>query len=89
MRFSYIIIDPVATSKLQLSHFLDMYDEIECIAVPQNSMDGLINILKSNPDSIFVNLNHRAGEFFNIAASYGFSEADFMDELKKIQGGGK
>ena len=34
-------------------------------------------------------LNDICTEFFNIAASYGFSEEDLVDELKKIQGGTK
>jgi len=34
-------------------------------------------------------LNDICTEFFNIAASYGFSEEDLMEELKKIQGGTK
>lgn len=34
-------------------------------------------------------LNGICTEFFNIAASYGFSGEDLIDELKKIQGGAK
>ena len=34
-------------------------------------------------------LNDICTEFFNIAASYGFTEEDLVDELKKIQGGTK
>ena len=34
-------------------------------------------------------LNDICTEFFNIAASYGFSGEDLIDELKKIQGGAK
>jgi GntR family transcriptional regulator len=32
-------------------------------------------------------LNDICTEFFNIAASYGFTEGDLIEELKKIQGG--
>ena len=34
-------------------------------------------------------LNDICTQFFNIAASYGFSEKDLIEELKKIQGGAK
>lgn len=34
-------------------------------------------------------LNDICMEFYNIAASYGFSEKDIINELKKIQGGVK
>ena len=34
-------------------------------------------------------LNDICTEFFNIAASYGFSVEDLVDELKKTQGGTK
>lgn len=34
-------------------------------------------------------LNDISTEFFNIAASYGFTGEDLIDELKKIQGGAK
>ena len=34
-------------------------------------------------------LNDICMEFFNIAASYGFSEEDLIEELKKIKGGAK
>jgi GntR family transcriptional regulator len=34
-------------------------------------------------------LNDICMEFYNIAASYGFSEEDIINELKKIQGGVK
>lgn len=66
MDYTYAIIDSDATSNLQLQHHLEDYGDFLCIAEARNSNDGLNVILKHLPDLVFVNLNEKAFEYFNM-----------------------
>ena len=65
--------------------------EIQNILETQQGMGTFIGSVKVEiPDEERQKkLNDICTEFFNIAASYGFTEEDLVDELKKIQGGTK
>ena len=66
MDYTYAIIDSEATSNLQLQHYLEDYGDFICVAEARNSTDGLNAILKNIPDLVFVNLNEKAFEYFNM-----------------------
>lgn len=64
MNYTYTIIDPDATSNLQLQHYLEDYGDFMCTGHATNSEDGLNVILKHLPDLVFLNLNDSAHEYF-------------------------
>ncbi|MEX0273468.1 MAG: LytR/AlgR family response regulator transcription factor [Flavobacteriaceae bacterium] len=68
MYYQFAIVDPDATSQLQLEHFLDAHGDFSCSAVAKNADEGLNMILKYSPDIVFINLNDRAAEFFRMVA---------------------
>lgn len=67
MEYSYTIIDSDAISNLQLQHFLEEYGEFNFVGLSTETKSGLNAILKFSPDIVFVNLNDRALEYFQIA----------------------
>lgn len=66
MEYTYTIINSDATSNLQLQHYLEDYGDFLCAAVAKNSNEGLNGILKYSPDVVFINLNDRAPEYFQM-----------------------
>lgn len=68
MEYRYAIIDPEATSKLQLQHYLEEYDELQSTGSARNLDDGLNHILKTNPDIVFVRLAENAEACFQMVA---------------------
>ena len=66
LEYTYTIIDSDATSNLQLQHYLEDYGDFTCVALAKNSMEGLDSILKYSPDIVFVNLNDKANEYFQM-----------------------
>ena len=66
MEYTYTIIDSEAASNLQLQHYLEDYGDFMCIGRATSSGDGLNVILKSLPDIVFVNLNEKAYEYFQM-----------------------
>ncbi|WP_411030963.1 LytR/AlgR family response regulator transcription factor [Spongiimicrobium sp. 3-5] len=66
MEYTYTIIDSDATSNLQLQHHLEEYGEFVCTGLAKNSVSGLNAILKHLPDVVFVNLNEKANEYFQM-----------------------
>ena len=66
MEYSYTIIDSDATSNLQLQHYLEDYGDFVCSSEARNCSDGLNAILKYSPDIVFINLNDKAFEYFQM-----------------------
>ena len=66
MEYSYTIIDSDATSNLQLQHYLEDYGDFVCSSEAKNCSDGLNAILKYSPDIVFINLNDKAFEYFQM-----------------------
>ncbi|MEO0528483.1 MAG: LytTR family DNA-binding domain-containing protein [Bacteroidota bacterium] len=66
MEYTYTIIDSDATSNLQLQHHLEGYGEFVCAGLAKGSVDGLNGILKHLPDVVFINLNDKAAEYFQM-----------------------
>lgn len=66
MEYTYVIIDSDATSNLQLQHYLEEYGDFACTALTKSSSEGLDQILKKNPDIVFVNINKSAKEYFQM-----------------------
>ncbi|MBC2840735.1 LytTR family DNA-binding domain-containing protein [Robiginitalea sp. SC105] len=64
MEFNYGIVDPNAASFLQLQHFLEEYEGLQCVSHDAEPRDALNSILKFKPDIVFVNLEERASEIF-------------------------
>lgn len=66
MEYTYTILDSDATSNLQLQHYLEEYGDFCLISEAKSSAEGLDTILKHSPDIVFINLNDRAGEYFQM-----------------------
>jgi len=66
MEYTYTIIDSDAASNLQLQHYLEEYGDFVCMGHARNGGDGLNSILKHLPDIVFVNLNDKAFEYFQM-----------------------
>lgn len=66
MEYTYTIIDSDATSKLQISTFLEEYGDFSCSAVAKDHTEGLNSILKYSPDLVIVNLNQDALSYFHM-----------------------
>lgn len=61
-----MILDPDATSSLQLLEHLEDHADMVCLGQEQNVDDGLNHILKYLPDVVFVHLNESALEVFGM-----------------------
>tara|TARA_R110002167_G_scaffold91083_13_gene245010 strand:+ start:581 stop:1312 length:732 start_codon:yes stop_codon:yes gene_type:complete len=68
MEYSYLIIDSDATSKLQLMHYLEGHGEFDFLALSKNCEEGLNHILKYSPDIVFINLNDKALDYFQMVS---------------------
>jgi len=66
MEYTYSILDSEATSNLQLQHYLEDYGDFCLVSQASNGAEGLDTILKFSPDIVFVNLNDRAMEYFQM-----------------------
>ena len=66
MEYTYTIIDSDATSNLQLQHYLEDYGDFNCAALAKDSSEGINNILKFSPSVVFINLNEKAQEYFQM-----------------------
>ena len=66
MEYTYTIIDADAGHNLQLQLFLEEYGDFACSGLAKNSTEGLNTILKHLPDVVFVNLNDKATEYFQM-----------------------
>lgn len=66
MSYTYTIIDSETSATLNLQHYLAECGDFDCIAIAENSIDGLNAILKYTPDIVFVNLNEHASSYFQM-----------------------
>lgn len=66
MEFSYSIVDPNVATFLQLQHFLEEYEGVQCVAHDTEPQKALDSILKYNPDVLFINLQECASECFSM-----------------------
>jgi DNA-binding LytR/AlgR family response regulator len=66
MEYTYSILDSDATSNLQLRHYLEEYGEFCLVSQAKSAAEGLDTILKFSPDILFINLNDRAYEYFQM-----------------------
>ena len=66
MEFNYSIVDPNAATFLQLQHFLEEYEGLQCVAHDTEPRKALDSILKYNPDVLFINLQECATECFSM-----------------------
>ncbi|QLG43818.1 LytR/AlgR family response regulator transcription factor [Costertonia aggregata] len=66
MEYTYTIIDSNASSNLQLQHFLEEYGDFNLASLSKNSTSGINDILKFSPDLVFINLNEKAPEYFQM-----------------------
>lgn len=66
MEYTYSILDSDATSNLQLQHYLEEYGDFSLVSHARSGAEGLDTILKFSPDVVFVNLNDRAYEYFQM-----------------------
>ncbi|TMM56938.1 response regulator transcription factor [Maribacter algarum] len=67
MSYTYTIIDSETSATLNLQHHLAKCGEFDCVAIAENSAEGLNAILKYTPDIVFVNLNENAGSYFQMS----------------------
>ena len=66
MEYSYTIIDSDVSSNLRLQTYLDEYGDFLYLGQANNSADGLNSILKHLPDVVFIHLNDKALEYFQM-----------------------
>jgi DNA-binding LytR/AlgR family response regulator len=66
LEYSYTIIDSDAVSNLQLQSFLEDYGDFDCVGFSKTANEGLNNILKFNPDIVFIHLNDQAAPLFQM-----------------------
>ena len=66
MEYNYTIIDSDATSNLQLQHYLEDYGDFTCASIAKDSSEGINSILKFSPQIVFINLNEKAQEYFQM-----------------------
>ena len=66
MSFNYTIIDSETTATLNLQHYLAACGEFDCVAIAENSIQGLNAILKYAPDIVFINLNENSSSYFQM-----------------------
>ena len=66
MEYSYTIIDSDVSSNLRLQTYLDEYGDFLYLGQAQNSADGLNSILKHLPDVVFIHLNDKALDYFQM-----------------------
>ncbi|MFK7812463.1 MAG: LytR/AlgR family response regulator transcription factor [Maribacter sp.] len=67
MSYTYTIIDSETSATLNLQHYLAECGDFDCIAIAENSKEGLNAILKYSPDIVFVNLNEYAATYFQMS----------------------
>lgn len=67
MEYTYSILDSDATSNLQLQHYLEDYGDFCLVSEARSGAEGLDTILKFSPNIVFINLNDRAFEYFQMA----------------------
>ena len=82
MDHTYTILDPNASSKLQLQVYLEEYEDLVCANFAQNAVDGLNAILKYSPDLVLINLNEDSMSYFQMVTELN----QFMDTLPIIIG---
>lgn len=63
-----MILDPDASSSLQLLEQLEEYSGLICLGQENTVGDGLNHIIKFIPDVVFVNLTNSAFEVFNMVS---------------------
>lgn len=68
MEYNYLIIDSDAATNLQLQHLMEDFEEFYCAGVASDTTDGINSILKFSPDVVFINLNDKAGKYFQMVA---------------------
>ena len=66
MEYSYTIIDSDVSSNLRLQTYLEEYGDFLYLGQAKNSSDGLNSILKHLPDVVFIHLNDKALEYFQM-----------------------
>jgi DNA-binding LytR/AlgR family response regulator len=66
LEYSYTIIDSDAVSNLQLQSFLEEYGDFDCVGFSKTANEGLNNVLKFNPDIVFVHLNAQVTPLFQM-----------------------
>ena len=66
MQYTYTIIDSDVSSNLRLQGHLDEYGDFLYLGQARNSADGLNSILKHLPDIVFIHLNDRSLEYFQM-----------------------
>ena len=66
MEYSYTIIDSDVSSNLKLQAYLEEYGDFLYLGQARNSADGLNSILKHLPDVVFIHLNDRAFDYFQM-----------------------
>jgi len=67
MSYTYTIIDSETSATINVQHFLAECGEFDCVAISENSTEGLNAILKYTPDIVFVNLNENASSHFKMS----------------------
>ncbi|MEP3210363.1 MAG: LytTR family DNA-binding domain-containing protein [Maribacter sp.] len=67
MIYTYAIIDSETSATLNLQHFLSECGEFDCLAIAENSVEGLNAILKYKPSLVFINLNADAHSYFQMS----------------------
>lgn len=82
MPYTYTIVDADASSKLQLEHFLEDYEDFSCLDQARDKESGLNSIIKYLPDIVFVNLGERAYEYFHMVTEL----YQYMKELPILIG---
>lgn len=68
MEYNYLIIDSDAATNLQLQHLMEDFEKFYCAGVASDTTDGINSILKFSPDVVFINLNDKAGKYFQMVA---------------------
>tara|TARA_B100001146_G_C16197433_1_gene442429 strand:+ start:2057 stop:2788 length:732 start_codon:yes stop_codon:yes gene_type:complete len=66
VEYNYNIIDSDAASNLQLQHYLEEYGDFTCTSIAKDSNEGINFILKYSPHIVFINLNEKAHEYFQM-----------------------
>lgn len=82
MDYTYNIIDSDATSNLQLQHYLEDYGDFTCASIAKDSHEGINMILKYSPEIVFINLNEKAYQYFQMVMELH----QYLNELPIIIG---
>jgi len=65
--YTYAILDSETSATLNLQHYLAECGEFDCIAISENSSEGLNAILKYRPNIVFIHLNEHASSYFQMS----------------------